>query len=77
VNQKSIRTREIWLWVALEVISYALPLWVDLMEWWSNGVMKGRIQFEICLFGFCNTPILQYSDTPKELAIFTGKAIEL
>jgi hypothetical protein len=47
------------------------------MEWWSNGVMKGRIQFEICLFGFCNTPILQYSDTPKELAIFTGKAIEL
>jgi hypothetical protein len=47
------------------------------MEWWSNGVMKGRIQFAICVFAFSNTPILQYSNTTKELAIFTGKAIEL
>jgi hypothetical protein len=47
------------------------------MEWWSHGVMKGPIQVEIRPFTFANTPILQYSSTPKQLAIFTGKAIEL
>jgi len=47
------------------------------MEWWSNGVMKKTIQVEIRAFAFANTPILQYSSTPKQLAIFTGKAIEL
>ena len=46
------------------------------MEWWSNGVMKGLIQVEIRAFAFSNTPILQYSSTPKQLAIFAGKAIE-
>jgi hypothetical protein len=47
------------------------------MQWWSNGVMKGLIQVEIRAFAFSNTPILQYSNTPKQLAIFTGRAIEL
>jgi len=47
------------------------------MEWWSNGVMKGLIQVEIRAFAFSNTPILQNSSTPKQLAIFTDKAIEL
>jgi hypothetical protein len=47
------------------------------MEWWSNGVMKGPIQIEIQAFAFSNTPMLQYSSTPKQFAIFTGKAIEL
>jgi hypothetical protein len=47
------------------------------MEWWSNGVMKKPIQVAIRAFPFANTPILQYSGTPKPLAIFTGKTIEL
>jgi hypothetical protein len=47
------------------------------MEWWSNGVMKKPIQVEIKAFAFANTPMLQYSSTPKKLAIFTGKATEL
>ena len=46
------------------------------MEWWSNGVMKGPIQVEIRDFAFANTPILQHSSTPEELAIFTGTAIQ-
>jgi len=46
------------------------------MEWWSNGVMKGPIQVEIRAFAFTNTPILRYSGTPKQLAIFTGKVIQ-
>ena len=57
-----------------------LPLWrqsAGLMEWWSNGVMKEPFQVEIRAFAFANTPILQESSTPKKLAIFTGKAIEL
>jgi len=47
------------------------------LGWWSNGVMKKPAHFEIRAFAFTNTPILQYSSTPKRLAIFTGKAIEL
>ncbi|UCF00635.1 MAG: hypothetical protein JSV14_09435 [Deltaproteobacteria bacterium] len=39
--------------------------------------MKKPIQVEIRAFAFANTPTLQYSSTPKELAIFTGKAIQL
>jgi hypothetical protein len=39
--------------------------------------MKGLIQVEIRAFAFTDTPILQYSSTPKQRAIFTGKAIEL
>ncbi len=39
--------------------------------------MKGPIQIEIIAFGFPNTPILQYSSTPKQLTIFTGNVIEL
>ncbi len=31
------------------------------MDWWSNGVMKGPIQVEIWAFAFANTPILQNS----------------
>ena len=31
------------------------------MEWWSNGVMKGLIQVEIRAFAFSNTPVLQNS----------------
>jgi hypothetical protein len=45
------------------------------MEWWSNEVMKGPIQVEKRAFVFANTPILQYSSTPKELAILAGKAM--
>jgi hypothetical protein len=48
-----------------------------IMEWWSNGVTKERIQVEIWALVFSNTPILQCSSSPKLLAIFTGKAIEL
>ena len=48
----------------------------SLLEWWSNGVMKGLIQVEIRAFALSNTPILQYSSAPKQLAIFAGKAIE-
>jgi hypothetical protein len=47
------------------------------VEWWSNGVMKGFIRVEIRDFAFANTPILQYSSAPKQLAIFTDKAIQL
>jgi hypothetical protein len=47
------------------------------MEWWSNGVMRALIQVGIRAFAFSNTPILQYSNTPKQLTLFTGKAIEL
>ncbi len=46
------------------------------MEWWSNGVMEGPLHFEMRAFAFANTPILQYSSTPKQLANFTGKAIQ-
>jgi hypothetical protein len=46
------------------------------MEWWSDGAMKKPIQFEFRDWAFSNTPILQYSITPKALFIFTGKAIE-
>jgi hypothetical protein len=46
------------------------------MEWWSNGVMKKPIQLEILAFAFASTPILQYSNTPKKLAILTGKTIK-
>jgi hypothetical protein len=41
---------------------------------WSHGVMKKTIQVEIRAFAFANTPILQYSSTPRKLAIFTDKA---
>jgi hypothetical protein len=34
------------------------------MEWWSNGVMKRRIQVEIRVLAFYNTPVLQYSNAP-------------
>jgi hypothetical protein len=37
------------------------------MEWWSNGVMKGPIQIESRAFAFSNTPILQYSTTARNL----------
>jgi hypothetical protein len=37
--------------------------------------MKGPIQVEIRAFVFANTPILQYSSTPKELAILIGKTM--
>jgi hypothetical protein len=47
------------------------------MEWWSSGVMKKTIQVEILAFALANTPILQCSNTPKKLAIFTGKATDL
>jgi hypothetical protein len=47
------------------------------VEWWSNGVMKKPIQVEILAFALANTPILQCSNTPKKLAIFTGKATDL
>jgi hypothetical protein len=43
------------------------------MEWRSNGVMI--ILFEIKVLAFSNTPILQYSSTPKELVIFTGNTV--
>jgi hypothetical protein len=39
--------------------------------------MKGPIQVEIRAFAFANTPTLQFSNNPQQLAIFTGKAIEL
>jgi hypothetical protein len=39
--------------------------------------MKGLIIVEIRAFAFSNTPILQCSGTPKELAIFTDKATNL
>jgi hypothetical protein len=50
---------------------------IGVMEWWSNGVMKRIIQVEIGAFASSNTPTLQYSSTPKRLAIFTGKAMQL
>jgi hypothetical protein len=37
------------------------------MEWWSNGVMKGSIQIEIGALAFSNTPILQYSEIARNL----------
>jgi hypothetical protein len=54
-----------------------LPQSVGIMEWWSNGVMKGQTQVGIGPFAFVNTPILQYFSTPKQLSIYTGKTIEL
>jgi hypothetical protein len=35
------------------------------MEWWSNGALKELIQVKIRAFAFSNTPIIQYSITPK------------
>jgi hypothetical protein len=60
----------------LRELQCSLLSYGSLLEWWSNGIMKGPIQIEIRAFAFSNTPILQYSSTPKTLAIFTGKAIE-
>jgi hypothetical protein len=45
------------------------------MEWWSNGVMNALIYVGILALAFSNTPTLQYSSTPKDLAAFTVKAI--
>jgi hypothetical protein len=39
--------------------------------------MKELIQVEIWTLAFSNTPILQNSSTPKQLANFTGRAIQL
>jgi hypothetical protein len=47
------------------------------VEWWNSGVLKELIQIEIWALAFSNTPLLQNSSTPKQLAIFTGKAIQL
>jgi hypothetical protein len=43
------------------------------MEWWSNGVMEKPIQTK---FGLLFFPTLQYSSTPRLLAIFAGIATE-
>jgi len=51
--------------------------YVGVMERWSNGVMKGLIQIEIRVLAFSNTPMLQYSSTPKQLAIFAGEVTEI
>jgi hypothetical protein len=48
------------------------------MEWWSNGVMQKLSKVESFGFlAFSNTPILQYSRTPKHYVIFPRKAIEI
>jgi len=47
------------------------------MEWWSNGVMKGLIKIQFRALAFSNTPILYYSNTPKSPVIFTGNAIKI
>jgi hypothetical protein len=52
----------------------SLRQYVGVMEWWSNGVMKGMVQVEIHASAFSNTPILQYSKTARTS---TDKAIEL
>jgi hypothetical protein len=51
--------------------------YAGVMEWWSNGVMKGLIEIEFRALAFSNTPILHHSSTPKPLGIFPGKAIEI
>ena len=38
--------------------------------------MKKPIQVENRAFAFANTPILQYSSTPIQRAIFTGDGIQ-
>jgi hypothetical protein len=48
--------------------------YAGVMEWWSDGVMIMQVEFRA--LAFSDTPILQYSDTPKALVIFSGKAIE-
>jgi hypothetical protein len=56
-----------------------LPFWrqpAGVMECWSAGVMKGPFQVESWAFHFANTPILQYSSTPKQFAILTDKTIQ-
>jgi hypothetical protein len=60
-----------------EEASMVFPPCGSLLELWSGGVMKGPIQVEIQAFAFANTPILQYSSIPKQLANFTGKATAL
>jgi hypothetical protein len=47
------------------------------MECWSNGVLKEPTQVENRALAFTNTPILQYSSTPNQLAIVIAKAIEV
>ena len=47
------------------------------MEWWSSGGMQRLIQTYTWGLAFSNTPILPNSSTPRPLAIFTGKAIEI
>jgi hypothetical protein len=43
------------------------------MEWWSSGVMREPVQIEIRVFAFADTPILQYSSTPKQLAFLPAE----
>jgi hypothetical protein len=35
------------------------------MEWWSNGVMKKLVHFEILALAFANNVILQYAETAR------------
>jgi hypothetical protein len=58
-------------------LPYSFPLaavcWSDgVVEGWSNEKDQLTLKFGLSLL-----PILQNSSTPKQLAIFTGKATEL
>jgi len=57
-----------------EGASMVFPLCGSLLEWWSNGVMKGPLQVKFGLSFLPNTPMLQYSKTARTC---TSKAIEL
>jgi hypothetical protein len=45
------------------------------MEWWSNGVMTRPIHIKFGFSFFSNTPTLQYSSTPKEIALVPAKPL--
>ena len=57
-------------------ISHAMTCWsIGVVEQWSDEI-KRLIQTELMILSFSNTPILQYSNTPRALAIFFDNAIK-
>jgi hypothetical protein len=57
-------------------ISHAVTCWsIGVVEQRSDEI-KGLIQTELMILSFSNTLILQYSNTPRALAIFFDKAIK-
>ncbi|MCG6917525.1 MAG: hypothetical protein LJE89_08255, partial [Deltaproteobacteria bacterium] len=46
---------------------FLMRQYAGVMEWWSNGVMRGLIQLYFLALAFSITPILQYSKIAASL----------